>query len=53
MQVLHMVFELFYALLMVCAIRGLSLHAFNLWSRVQDTAVGARSGAERVELRVD
>ena len=53
MQALHVVFGLFYALLMVCAIRGLSLHAFHLWSRLLDTAVGVKPGAERAELRLD
>ena len=30
-QLLHLVFGLFYALLIVCAIRGLWLHAWALW----------------------
>lgn len=49
LQALHLVFGLFYALLVVCAIRGLSLHAFNLWSKLQEMALRAKSGAERVE----
>jgi hypothetical protein len=32
LQLLHMVFGLFYALLIVCAIRGLSLHVWTWWS---------------------
>lgn len=31
LQALHIVFGLFYALLAVCAIRGLALHAYALW----------------------
>jgi hypothetical protein len=49
LQALHLVFGLFYALLVVCAIRGVSLHAFNLWSKLQEMALRAKSGAERVE----
>lgn len=36
----HLVFGLFYALLVVAAIRGLSLHAFDLWRRMRERAVG-------------
>lgn len=32
-QLLHLVFGLFFALLIVCAIRGLSLHAWELWQK--------------------
>ncbi len=32
-QLLHIVFGLFFALLIVCAIRGISLHVGALWSR--------------------
>jgi Na+-translocating ferredoxin:NAD+ oxidoreductase RnfD subunit len=31
LQALHLVFGLFFALLLVCAVRGLSLHALDLW----------------------
>ena len=31
LQILHLVFGLFFALLIVCAIRGLSLHVWALW----------------------
>ena len=53
LQALHVVFGLFYALLVVCAIRGLSLHAFGLWRRLRDMIVGAPSTAGRVEPGVD
>ena len=33
LQVLHLVFGLFFALVIVCAIRGLSLHVWNLWRK--------------------
>ena len=33
LQVLHLVFGLFFALLIVCAIRGLSLHIGALWRK--------------------
>jgi hypothetical protein len=33
LQMLHLVFGLFFALLIVCAIRGLSLHARALWRK--------------------
>jgi hypothetical protein len=39
LQAVHVVFGLFYALLIVCAIRGLSLHALALWRRWRDAAV--------------
>ncbi|MEY2409448.1 MAG: enediyne biosynthesis protein [Verrucomicrobiota bacterium] len=42
LQMLHLVFGLFFALLAVCAIRGLSLHALALWRRVQGTQESAR-----------
>jgi len=37
-QVMHLVFGLFFALVTVCAIRGLSLHAWALYSRWKDRA---------------
>jgi len=52
-QALHLVFGLFYALLVVAGIRGLSLHVFDLWRRRQERAVGPGAGAERLELRPD
>jgi enediyne biosynthesis protein E5 len=45
LQVLHLVFGLFYALLIVCAIRGLSLHAWALWHKYGTT--GAKPETER------
>jgi len=53
LQALHIVFGLFYALLIVCAIRGLSLHAWVLWRRFREVPVGTAPGAERVQIRVD
>ena len=38
LQILHLVFGLFFALLIVCAIRGLSLHAWALWRRFEGPA---------------
>ena len=38
-QVMHLVFGLFFALVTVCAIRGLSLHAWALYSRLQNRTV--------------
>jgi len=53
LQALHVVFGRFYALLAVCAIRGMSLHAVDLWRRFDDMKLSAKSPAGRVELRVD
>lgn len=39
-QTLHLVFGLFYALLVVAAIRGLSLHVLDRWRKMRETAVG-------------
>lgn len=39
LQMLHLVFGLFFALVIVCAIRGLSLHAWALWRKFQPPAV--------------
>ena len=36
-QSLHLVFGLFYALLVVAAVRGLSLHVLDLWRKMRDT----------------
>jgi hypothetical protein len=43
LQMLHVVFGLFFALVTVCAIRGLSLHAYFLWKKL------AGSGATAAE----
>ena len=47
----HLVFGLFFALLVVAAIRGLSLHVLDLWRRTRETAVGPGAAAERLEAR--
>ena len=47
LQALHLVFGLFYALLVVCAVRGVSLHALDLWRKLRETTVRAKSGAEQ------
>ena len=39
-QMMHLVFGLFFALLIVCAIRGLSLHAWALWRSLRPMASG-------------
>jgi hypothetical protein len=49
LQALHLVFGLFYALLVVSAIRGLSLHAWALWRRSREIPVEAA----RVPVRAD
>ena len=41
LQILHLVFGLFFALLIVCAIRGLSLHVWDLLHKFQRIPVGA------------
>ncbi|MDB6030987.1 MAG: enediyne biosynthesis protein UnbU [Verrucomicrobiales bacterium] len=50
LQVLHLVFGLFYALLIVCAIRGLSLHAWALWHG--SGPAGARPRTERATAQL-
>jgi phosphoglycerol transferase MdoB-like AlkP superfamily enzyme len=52
-QALHLVFGLFYALLVVAAVRGLSLHALDLRRKMRERAVGRAEAAERLELRPD
>ena len=42
-QILHLVFGLFFALLTVCAIRGLSLHLYALWRQL-GPAVASEQG---------
>jgi hypothetical protein len=39
-QVLHLVFGLFFALIAVCAIRGVSLHAWALWQKFRPDSMG-------------
>lgn len=45
-QMLHIVFGLFFALLAVCAIRGLSLHAWAMWQGNQRQPAGVQSKPE-------
>jgi hypothetical protein len=47
-QLLHLVFGLFFALLAVCAVRGLSLHVWALWCRFQGAPVGVEPKPDRV-----
>lgn len=39
LQLLHLVFGLFYELIIVCGVRGLSLHAWAWWTKRQSRAV--------------
>ena len=50
LQILHVVFGLFFALLAVCAIRGLSLHAWALWRKFHGIPVGVEPKQERVAI---
>ena len=50
LQILHLVFGLFFALVIVCAIRGASLHAWAWWQQAQ--GVGEKPDAERVGVPV-
>jgi hypothetical protein len=49
-QVLHVVFGLFFALVIVCAIRGLSLHAWALWHRFRNVSGEATAEPERASI---
>jgi len=42
LQMLHLVFGLFFALLAVCAIRGAALHAWALWPKLHTVPAGAK-----------
>jgi hypothetical protein len=42
-QVLHLVFGLFFALIAVCAIRGLSLHAWAFWQKFRSDSIDGSS----------
>ena len=46
-QMLHLVFGLFFALLTVCAIRGLSLHARAFWIKFHGVSEEVKQKAER------
>lgn len=48
LQMLHLVFGLFFALLIVCAIRGLSLHAWGWYRKSQTLPVASRPRPEEV-----
>jgi hypothetical protein len=51
LQILHLVFGLFFALVIVCAIRGLSLHVWAWWYKLQGApvgVVGAKPNPERI-----
>jgi len=48
LQILHLVFGLFFALVIVCAIRGLSLHVWAWWRKLQGASVGIKPNPERV-----
>ena len=50
LQVLHLVFGLFFALLIVCAIRGLSLHAWALWRKFQGVPARLEPGPGQVAI---
>jgi hypothetical protein len=50
LQILHIVFGLFFALVIVCAIRGASLHAWAWWQQSQ--GVGEKPEPERVGVPV-
>jgi len=50
LQILHLVFGLFFALLTVCAIRGLSLHAWALWCKSQGIPIGVELKSDRVAI---
>jgi enediyne biosynthesis protein E5 len=51
LQALHVVFGLFYALLVVAAARGLSLVAFDWWRKLRAMSAAAKPATEPVELR--
>jgi hypothetical protein len=49
LQVLHLVFGLFFALVTVCAIRGLSLHIWNLMGKFPAPATRHVSAEKKTE----
>ena len=51
-QLLHIVFGLFFALVAVCAIRGLSLHAADLWDRIQRARARRQTASACISLPV-
>ncbi len=50
LQILHLVFGLFFALLAVCAIRGLSLHVWALWHKFQGIPASVKPTPEPVAM---
>ena len=50
LQILHVVFGLFFALLIVCAIRGLSLHVWALSRKFQGFRVDVKENPESVAI---
>ena len=46
-QVLHLVFGLFFALLVVCAVRGVSLYAWAFWQRLRPDSTAGKSDAKQ------
>jgi Na+-translocating ferredoxin:NAD+ oxidoreductase RnfD subunit len=50
LQILHLVFGLFFALVIVCAIRGASLHVWAWWQRSQGPSVSEKTESESVAV---
>jgi hypothetical protein len=50
LQMLHLVFGLFFALVIVCAIRGISLHVWTWWNKPQGVRVDVKAGPQRVAI---
>jgi hypothetical protein len=49
-QMMHIVFGLFFALLIVCAIRGLSLHLWFIWQKIKGASNSAHAVMERAGI---
>ena len=47
LQMLHLVYGLFFALVIVCAIRGASLHAWAWWRKSQGVSAGEKQTPDR------
>jgi hypothetical protein len=50
LQMLHLVFGLFFALLIVCAIRGASLHLWAWWRRLQGMSAAVKPNRDPVPI---
>ena len=50
LQVLHVVFGLFFALVIVCAVRGLSLHVWSLWRNFRPTTLALKPLTARISM---